>query len=69
MQSLETETEILWDRDQTWDIRDRDWGLKKRVSRPRPGLETPSLSITIKNSLNAVVGNRYFIISVATALC
>jgi len=42
MQSLETETEILRDRDidETWDIRDRD--SKKTVSR-RPSLETPSL--------------------------
>jgi len=33
------------DRDETWDLRDRDF--KKRVSRgvsrPRPSLETPSL--------------------------
>jgi len=47
MQSLETETEILRDRDETWDLRDRHRDLKKRVSRrvsrPRPSLETPSL--------------------------
>jgi len=45
--SLETVTEILRDRDETWDIRDRD--SKKRVwrhvSRLRQGLETPSLLI------------------------
>jgi len=48
MQSLETkssETEILRDREETWDLRDRD--SKKRVSRhvsrPRRSLETPSL--------------------------
>ena len=48
MQSLETslafETEFLRDRDEAWDLRDRD--SKKRVSRhvsrPRPSLETPS---------------------------
>jgi len=35
MQSLETETEILQDRDwdETWDLRDRDRDSKKRVSR------------------------------------
>jgi len=48
MQNLETETEILdRDRDETWDIPDRDWDSKKRVSRhvsrPRPSLGTPSL--------------------------
>jgi len=36
------------DRDETWDLRDRD--SKKRVSRhvsrPRPSLETPSLQIS-----------------------
>ena len=46
-EELETETEILRDRDETWDLRDRDWDFKKRVSirvsRPRPSLETPSL--------------------------
>jgi len=46
MQSLETKSSRprsfdLWDRDETWDLRDRDF--KKRVSRPRPSLETPSL--------------------------
>jgi len=55
-EELETETEMLrdrdetWDlrdRDETWDLRDRDWDLKKRVSRrvsiSRPSLETRSL--------------------------
>jgi len=42
-EELETETEILRDRDETWDLRDQDF--KKRVSRrvSRPSLETPSL--------------------------
>jgi len=38
----ETETEILRDRDETWDLQDRDLDSKKRVSRhvsrPRPSL-------------------------------
>jgi len=46
-EELETETEMLRDRDETWDLRDRDWDFKKRVSRrvsiPRPSLETRSL--------------------------
>jgi len=50
MQSLETETEILQDRDETWDLRDRDRDSKKRVSRhvsrPRPSLKTPSLVLS-----------------------
>ena len=37
-EELETETEIL---------RERDRDLKKRVSRPRPSLETPSLTSCI----------------------
>jgi len=47
MQGLETETEIFRDRDETWDLRDKDRDSKKRVSRhvsrTRPSLETPSL--------------------------
>jgi len=35
------ETEIVRDRDETCHVRDRD--SSKRVSRPRPSLETPSL--------------------------
>jgi len=45
MQDEELETEILRDRDETWDLRDRDFKKRvaRRVSRPRPSLETPSL--------------------------
>jgi len=34
------------DRDETWDLRDRDF--KKRVSRLRPSLETPSLPMSCR---------------------
>jgi len=66
-EELETETEILRDRHETWDLRDRDvknrvsrpetfetetWKTGSRdtghVSRPRPSLETPSLSDTFR---------------------
>jgi len=45
IQSLETWN--LRDRDETWNLRDRDrdWDSQKWVSRPRPSLETPSLSL------------------------
>ena len=66
-EELETETEILRDRDETrpetwdlrpetWDLRDRDF--KKRVSRPRPSLETPSLlmCVSIWDALHSHMG-------------
>jgi len=44
---IETETEMLRDRDrdEAWDLRDRDFKkrVSRHVSRLRPSLETPSL--------------------------
>jgi len=40
-EELETETEILRDRDRDRDFKKR---VSRRVSRPRPSLETPSLA-------------------------
>jgi len=38
-----------WDRDETWNLRDRDRDSKKWVSRPRPSLETPWLLQALMN--------------------
>jgi len=57
----ETETEILRDRDrdETWDLRDRDRDFEKRVSRPRPSLETPSLPTDLLTMAKFVTQNRF----------
>jgi len=51
-EELETETEILRDRDETWDLRDRDSKIRvsRRVSRPRSSLETPSMLLIFINA-------------------
>jgi len=50
IQSLETYS--LRDQDETWNLRDRDLQkrVSRRVSRPRPSLETPSLELWLSQS-------------------
>jgi len=52
------------DRDEAWDLRDRDRDSKKRVSRhvsrPRPSLETPSLASTLSFTYFSTLSFTYF---------
>jgi len=50
---LVTETCCLRDRDETWNLRDRD--SQKWVSRRRPSLENPPLAFTYSNATNSYI--------------
>jgi len=71
MQGLETETEIFRDRDETWDLRDKDRDSKKRVSRhvsrTRPSLETPSLILYQDWDARQYFWNRSGLVEIAVA--